>query len=88
MTFQYDVLSLEEEVRSKNYTVESVFGKPSSSNADRSAMNGRQPERNRQNMSSVEANARKAWRPKGEGDFTVEVKKSRSIPRPSRDPSF
>lgn len=79
--FSYDieVADLEEEVRKGNHTIESVFGsKASPSVGERSVSH----EPNRQHTISREAEARKHWRPKSAGDFTVEVKRTRSIERP------
>jgi hypothetical protein len=95
MSSNYDVASLEEEVRSKKYTVASVFGTAPKRNATAEvAASGQAPrerEPNRQHASSHEAQARRLWRPKGEGDFAVEVKKTRTIQRPaptSRSPGM
>ncbi len=106
MSSHYDVVSLEREVADKvkknEYTVDSVFGAwptaqkraagAPSVNSQESVQNGRTREPNRQHTTSLEAQARRMWRPKSEGDFTVEVKKTRTIQRPvaptSRGPGF
>jgi hypothetical protein len=90
MSSNYDVASLEEEVRSKKYTVASVFGTAPKQNTNSgvaaSGQTPREREPNRQHTSSHEAQARRLWRPKNDGDYTVEVKKTRIIQRPT--PTF
>lgn len=85
MNFSYnmEIADLEEEVRKTNYTEASVFG-PNFGQKSSGDIVTPSPVRepNRQHLGNREAEARKAWRPKTAGDFTVEVKRSRAVERP------